>query len=75
MTSFRNLSFWGKVWACVWTVFLVLASTESDLSWMGGGSSGRKRVFSPGFLVLCVFVAGVELVLLNHFFGERVTRS
>lgn len=71
MTSFRNLGFWGKVWACVWTVFLMLASTESDLSWMGGGSSGRKRVFSPAFLALCAMVALIELILLNHFYGVR----
>lgn len=71
MTSFRNLSFWGKVWALVWLVFLMLAASESGVSWDGGGSSGRKRVFSPGFVVLCIFVAVVELVLLNHFCGVR----
>jgi hypothetical protein len=69
MTSFRNLSFWGKLCALAWLVFLMLTASESGVSWDGGGSSGRKRVFSPGFLVLCVFVAAVELALLNHFYG------
>lgn len=69
MTSFRNLGFWGKLWAFAWTVFLVLTACESGVSWMGGGSPGRKRVFSPGFLVFCIFVAVVELILLNHFYG------
>jgi len=69
MTSFRNLSFWGKVWALVWLVFLMLTASESGVSWDGGGSTDRKRVFSAGFLVLCVFVAVVELMLLNHLYG------
>ena len=43
-------------------------SDAAGLSW---GSSGRKRVFSPGFVVLCVFVAVVELIALNHFCGFR----
>ncbi|WP_085708306.1 MULTISPECIES: hypothetical protein [unclassified Pseudomonas] len=71
MKSWRSLGFWGKVWALVWLAFLVLTASESGASWMGEGSPGRKRVFSPGFLVLCVFVAVVELVLLNHFYGAQ----
>ncbi|PRB51201.1 hypothetical protein CQ009_13035 [Pseudomonas sp. MYb2] len=71
MNTWRSLGFWGKAWACVWTMFLVLASAESDLSWMGGGSSGRKRVFSAGFVVLCTLVAVVELIALNHFYSGR----
>lgn len=71
MTSFRNLSFWGKVWALIWLVILMLTASESGVSWDGGGLSGRKRVFSPGFVGLCVFVAVVELVLLNHFYDAR----
>jgi len=35
------------------------------------GSPGRKRVFSPGFVVLCTIVAVVELIALNHFYGAR----
>ncbi|AZF48592.1 hypothetical protein C4J86_3364 [Pseudomonas sp. R2-7-07] len=41
----------------------------SDTGWPGGGSSNRKRVFSPGFVVLCVFVAVIELIVPNHFYG------
>jgi hypothetical protein len=43
----------------------------SDVAGLGGGSPGRKRVFSPGFIVLCVLVAVIELVMLNHFYEER----
>lgn len=71
MTSWRNQGFWSKVWACAWLAFLVLTSSDSDLSGLGGGSSGRKRVFSPGFVVLCAFVVVIELILLNHFYGVR----
>lgn len=39
--------------------------------WLGGGSSNRKRVFSPGFVVLCTIVAVVELIALNHFYGAH----
>lgn len=44
-------------------------SDAAGLSW---GSSGRKRVFSPGFVVLCAFVAVFELIALNHFYGVRM---
>jgi len=72
MTSFRNLGFWGKVWLCACVAFLLLTSGESGANWMDISSSGRKRVFSPGFLVLCVFVAVIELLLLNHFYGAAM---
>lgn len=39
---------------------------------LDGDSYDRKRVFSPGFIVLCVFVAVVELIALNHFYGVRI---
>lgn len=71
MSSWRNLGFWGKVWAFACLALMVLTASESGGSWMGGGSSGRKRVFSPGFIVLCAFVAMVELILLNHFYDAR----
>lgn len=71
MTSWRNQSFWSKVGVFAWLGLLMLIPGASDASWMGGGSSGRKRVFSPGFVVLCAFVAVVELIALNHFYGMR----
>lgn len=40
--------------------------------WLGDGSSNRKRVFSPCFVVLCTFVAVFELIALNHFYGARM---
>ena len=33
------------------------------------GSPNYKRVFSPGFVVLCVFAAMFELIALNRFYG------
>jgi len=53
-------------------MFLLLTSGDSGANWMDISSSGRKRVFSPGFLVLCVFVAVIELILLNHFYGAQM---
>lgn len=50
---------------------LMIIPAASDAGWLGGGSSNRKRVFSPGFVALCVFVAVVELIALNHFHGVR----
>ena len=69
MTQWRNQSFWSKVWICAWLALLMVIPGASDAGWMGGGSSNRKRVFSPGFVVLCVLVAVVELIALNHFYG------
>jgi len=65
-TSWR----WSKVWAYA-LLALMVVFTSYDGTWPDGGSYGRKRVFSPGFLVLCVFVAVFELLALNHFYGER----
>lgn len=39
---------------------------------LDGDSYGRKRVFSPGFIVLCTFVTVIELIALNHFYGTRM---
>lgn len=43
----------------------------SDVAGLGGSSSNRKRVLSPGFVVLCVFVAVIELIALNHIYELR----
>ncbi|MGU9837744.1 hypothetical protein ACU685_32960 [Pseudomonas sp. LF195] len=71
MTAWRNQSFKSKAGVIAWLAFLVLISGDSDPSGLGGGSSNRKRVFTPGFLVLCVFVAVIELIVLNHFYGVK----
>lgn len=71
MTSWRNQSFWSKAWTFVLLAVLLVFSDGADLTGLGDGSSKRKRVFSPGFIVLCVIVAVVELIALNHFLGER----
>ncbi|MFS1292063.1 hypothetical protein ACLRDI_30585 [Pseudomonas piscis] len=55
--------------ACL--AFLIMIPGYFDAAGLGRGSSGRRRVFSPGFVVLCVCVAAVELIALNHFYGAR----
>ncbi|RWA27992.1 hypothetical protein DJ028_08370 [Pseudomonas veronii] len=67
MTAWRNQSFWSKVGVIAYLAFLMMIPGYSDAAGLGGGSSGRKRVFSLGFIVLCVFVSVSELILLNHF--------
>ncbi|MCS3512136.1 hypothetical protein M2392_002177 [Pseudomonas grimontii] len=72
MTQWRNQSFWGKAWIYALLALFMIISDGSDLSSLGdGGSSNRKRVFSPGFIVLCVFVAVIELIALNHFYAAN----
>lgn len=73
MTSWRNWGFWGKVWGGAWIAFLVLTSSDSGANWDDGSSSDRKRVFSPGFVVLCIFMAVIELIALNHFYGATTS--
>ncbi|MGY3323391.1 hypothetical protein [Pseudomonas sp. TE3911] len=69
-TSWREQSFWSKVWTYTLLALMVVFTTEAG-SWPDGSSSNRKRVFSAGFVVLCTIVAVVELILLNHFYGVR----
>lgn len=71
MTAWRNQSFWSKVGVLAWLALLMMIPGASDAAGLGDGSSGRKRVFSPGFVVVCVFVAVVELIALNHFYEVR----
>ncbi|WP_282411800.1 MULTISPECIES: hypothetical protein [unclassified Pseudomonas] len=71
MTAWRNQSFKGKVGILAWLGFLLLISGDSEPCGLGSESSNRKRVFSPGFIVLCIFVALIELIALNHFFGVQ----
>jgi len=70
-TSWREQSFWNKVWTYALLALMVVFTTEAGI-WLDGSSSNRKRVFSPGYVVLCVFVAVVELITLNHFYGVRM---
>ncbi|MGU9857018.1 hypothetical protein [Pseudomonas sp. LF245] len=69
-TSWREESFWSKVWLWAWLALMVVFTAEAGI-WPDGSSSNRKRVFSPGFVVLCAIVAVVELIALNHFYGAR----
>jgi len=70
MTAWREQSFWSKVGVWAWLALIMVIPDASDAVGLSWGSSGRKRVFSPGFLVLCVFVAVFELIALNHFYGK-----
>jgi hypothetical protein len=70
MTAWRNQSFWSKVGVIAWLALLMLIPGASDAVGLGGNQYGRKCVFSPGFLMLCVFVAVFELIALNHFYGK-----
>ena len=69
MTAWREQSFWGKFWVRAWLALLMVLPFTSDAGGPGEGSPNRKRVFSPGFVVLCVFVAVVELIVLNRVYG------
>ncbi|NAN50855.1 hypothetical protein EX349_06565 [Pseudomonas protegens] len=72
MTQWRNQGIWSKAGALAWLTVLALITCGSDASGLGGGSSSRKRVFSPGLVVFCVFVAVFELIALNHLYGVRM---
>jgi hypothetical protein len=72
MTAWRKQTFWNKVGVIACPAFLMMLPGYYEVAGLGGGSSGRKRVFSPGFVVVCVFVAVVELIALNHFYGVRM---
>lgn len=50
---------------------MAVFTTYTGAFWLGDGSSNRKRVFSPGFVVLCTIVAVVELIALNQCHGVR----
>lgn len=69
MTQWRTESLWSKAWTYALLALLVLVADDAYLSGLGGGSSNRKRVFSPGFIAFCVLVAVIELIVLNHFYG------
>jgi len=68
MTAWRNQSFWSKFWVWALLAFMAVFTTYTGGFWLGDGSSNRKPVFSPGFVVLCTIVAVVELIALMHFY-------
>ena len=69
MTAWREQSFWSKVGVWAWLALLMVIPGAYDAAGLSGASSVRTRVFSPGFIVICIFVAVVELIALNHFYG------
>ncbi|WP_256346458.1 hypothetical protein [Pseudomonas tolaasii] len=60
MTAWRKQSFWSKAGALAYVALLMMIPGYSDAAGLSRSSYGRKRVFSPGFVVLCFFVAVVE---------------
>ncbi|TCP78351.1 hypothetical protein EC849_102186 [Pseudomonas putida] len=70
MAEWRGRGFWGKAWIVALLGLLAVTFDGADLSCLGGGSD-RKRVFSPGFIALCVFVVVVELIVLNHWYKAQ----
>jgi hypothetical protein len=71
MTAWREQNFWSKAGVIACLAFLMMLPGYSDVAGLGGSSSNRKRVLSPGFVVLCVFVAVIELIALNHIYELR----
>ncbi|WP_309139822.1 MULTISPECIES: hypothetical protein [unclassified Pseudomonas] len=69
MTECRNQSFWSKAGTYALLTLMAVFTSYSG-TWPEVSSSNRKRVFSPGFVVLCVFVTVIELIALNHFYGH-----
>jgi hypothetical protein len=67
-TSWREQSFWSKVWTYTLLALMVVFTTEAGI-WPDDSSSNRKRVFSPGFVMVCLFVAVVELIALTQFYS------
>nr|WP_294340460.1 hypothetical protein [Pseudomonas sp.] len=71
MTQWRERGFWGKAWIYALLALLVAVSDGADVSSLGAGSSNRKRVFSPGFIAICVLVVVIELIILNHLYRAQ----
>ena len=71
MAEWRGRGFWSKAWIVALLGLLAVTFDGADLSWLGGGSSNRKRVFSAGFIALCVVVVVIELIVLDHWYGAR----
>ncbi|MFP3493567.1 hypothetical protein SB759_05020 [Pseudomonas sp. SIMBA_059] len=69
MTAWRKQSFSCKVKVLACAGLLMMFPGYSEAAGLGRSSYGRKRVFSPGFIVLCVIVAVIELLALSHFYG------
>lgn len=70
MAEWRGRGLWSKAWIVALLGILAVTFDGADLSCLGRGSN-RRRVFSPGFIALSVFVVVVELIVLNHWYGAR----
>ncbi|MDG6399949.1 hypothetical protein QCD79_08085 [Pseudomonas quasicaspiana] len=70
MTQWEPREFTKKTRNRALLACLMIVSFFVDVSWLGDGSSNRKRVFSAGFMTLCVIVAVLELAILNDIYGD-----
>jgi hypothetical protein len=70
MTQWEPRGFTRKTKNLALLACLLIVSFFIDETWLGDSSSNRKRVFSAGFVTLCIIVAVFELVILNGIYGE-----
>jgi len=63
----RTQGAWSKAGYYALLTLLAVVDVFTGGGWLGG-SVDRKRVFSPGFVVFCVFVAVIELIALSHYY-------
>ncbi len=57
-----------QTWTFTLLALMVVFTSYAGI-WPDGSSSNRKRVFSPAFVVLCTFVAVIELIALSHYYA------
>lgn len=70
MTGWERRGFTKKTQSWALLACLLIISFFVDGPLPESHSSNRKRVFSTGFVTLCVVVAVLELVILNGIYGE-----
>jgi len=68
-SSWRVQSFWSKAWTYALLALMVVFSQPKLALGRTAAHPNGKRIFSPGFIVLCVFVGVAELVALNLPYG------
>lgn len=65
-SSWREQSFWSKAWTYTLLALMMVFTSYAGI-WPDSSSSNHKRVFSSRFVVLCTFVAVIELIALSHY--------
>lgn len=69
MTQWRTQGFWSKTWTYALLALLMILPGYSGETWLDESSSNRKRVFSSGFVTVCVIVVTSEVVVLQGLYG------